>query len=86
VLLALGGIAHRAVIRALGLKQADFPFGHAAEHRLDEGVVLLDSYQCSRYNTNTGRLTPEMFRAVFARARTLLRAGPQQLIDSDAAQ
>lgn len=72
VLLALGGIAHRAVIRALGLKQADFPFGHAAEHRLDRGVVLLDSYHCSRYNTNTGRLTPDMFRAVFARARALL--------------
>jgi len=72
VLLALGGIAHRALIRALGLKQADFAFGHAAEHRLEGGVVLLDSYHCSRYNTNTGRLTPEMFRAVFARARALL--------------
>lgn len=72
VLLALGGIAHRAVIRALGLKQADFPFGHAMEQRLDGGVVLLDSYHCSRYNTNTGRLTPDMFRAVFARARALL--------------
>ena len=86
VLLALGGIAHRAVIRALGLKQADFPFGHAAEHRLSDGVVLLDSYHCSRYNTNTGRLTPEMFRDVFARARTLLGVGPRPAIDSEARQ
>lgn len=72
VVLALGGIAHRAIIRARGLKQGTFPFGHAREHRLDDGVVLLDSYHCSRYNTNTGRLTPGMFRDVFARARDLL--------------
>jgi len=71
VLLALGGIAHRAVVRAQGLRQADFKFGHAAEHPLGSHV-LLDSYHCSRYNTNTGRLTEEMFAAVFARARELL--------------
>ena len=73
VLLALGGIAHRAIVRALGRKQAEFKFGHAAEHDLD-GCVLLDSYHCSRYNTNTGRLTEEMFAAVFSRARELLPA------------
>ena len=72
VMLALGGIAHRAIIRALSLRQADYPFGHAAEHELAEGLLLLDSYHCSRYNTNTRRLTEEMFRAVFARARELL--------------
>jgi len=72
VVLALGGIAHRAVIRALGLRQADWKFGHAAEHRLPGSFRLLDSYHCSRYNTNTGRLTPAMFRAVFARAKELL--------------
>ena len=72
VILALGGIAHRATIRALSLRQADYPFGHAAEHELAEGLLLLDSYHCSRYNTNTRRLTDEMFRAVFARARELL--------------
>lgn len=72
VMLALGGIAHRAIIRALSLRQADYPFGHAAEHELAEGLLLLDSYHCSRYNTNTRRLTDEMFRAVFARARELL--------------
>ena len=72
VMLALGGIAHRAIVRALSLRQADYPFGHAAEHELAEGLLLLDSYHCSRYNTNTRRLTDEMFRAVFARAKELL--------------
>jgi uracil-DNA glycosylase family 4 len=72
VVLALGGIAHKAIIRALGLRQAEFKFGHAAEHSIDGRFLLLDSYHCSRYNTNTGRLTPEMFRGVFSRARELL--------------
>ncbi len=72
VVIALGGIAHRAIIKALGLRQANHAFGHAAEHALPNGIRLLDSYHCSRYNTNTGRLTNEMFRAVFARARELL--------------
>lgn len=72
VLLSLGGIAHRAAIKALGLRQKDYPFGHGNEHDLAGRFRLLDSYHCSRYNTNTGRLTPEMFRAVFARARELL--------------
>ncbi len=72
VMLALGGIAHRATIRALSLRQADYPFGHAAEHEITSGLMLLDSYHCSRYNTNTRRLTDEMFRAVFARANELL--------------
>ncbi|MBI5938468.1 MAG: uracil-DNA glycosylase [Betaproteobacteria bacterium] len=94
--LALGQIAHGAVLRALGLKLKDYPFGHAAVHSLPspasgryrrvgassgaggegkavaEGAVrrLYDSYHCSRYNTQTRRLTPEMFKAVFARIRT----------------
>jgi uracil-DNA glycosylase family 4 len=72
VLLALGAIAHGAVLRALGLKQRLFPFGHGAEHILGNGLTLLDSYHCSRYNTQTRRLTPEMFQAVFARTRELL--------------
>jgi uracil-DNA glycosylase family 4 len=71
VILALGGIAHRAIIKALGLRQADFKFGHAALHDLGR-LRLLDSYHCSRYNTNTGRLTDEMFDAVFAQVRELL--------------
>ena len=74
VVLALGGIAHRSIIKAIGARQADFRFGHAAEHRMDERFVLLDSYHCSRYNTNTGRLTAAMFRDVFRRARELLQS------------
>lgn len=72
VILALGGIAHRAVIRSMSLRQADYPFGHAAEHEIMPGLILLDSYHCSRYNTNTRRLTDEMFRSVFARVKELL--------------
>ena len=71
VILALGGIAHRAVIKALSLRQADYRFGHAALHELDR-LRLLDSYHCSRYNTNTGRLTETMFDSVFEQARALL--------------
>ncbi len=71
VVLALGGIAHRAVVRALGLKQKDFAFGHGAEHDLGGGLTLVDSYHCSRYNTQTRRLTPAMFRAVVMRCREL---------------
>ena len=72
VVLALGGIAHRAVVKAVGGRQVDFKFGHAAEHSIDGRFLLLDSYHCSRYNTNTRRLTADMFREVFARARELL--------------
>ena len=66
-ILALGTIAHAAVLRALDLKVKDFAFGHAAVHALPGGRRLYDSYHCSRYNTQTKRLTPEMFEAVFAR-------------------
>jgi uracil-DNA glycosylase family 4 len=71
VVMALGGIAHRAIVKAMGLRQADFKFGHAALHDLGEFQVL-NSYHCSRYNTNTGRLTEPMFDAIFAQARALL--------------
>ncbi len=71
VIIALGSIAHKAVIMGLGLKQSDYRFAHAAEHKLERGV-LIDSYHCSRYNTQTRRLTPEMFEAVFARAKNIL--------------
>jgi uracil-DNA glycosylase len=72
--LALGGIAHKAVIRALRLRQSDFPFAHGTVHRVDERMQLLDSYHCSRYNTNTGRLTAEMFRDIFTKASNLVAA------------
>jgi len=71
IVLALGGIAHRAVIKALSRRQADYKFAHAALHDLGE-FRLLDSYHCSRYNTNTRRLTEAMFDDVFAKARDLL--------------
>ena len=72
VIVALGAIAHGAVLRALGLRPSQFRFAHAAEHVLPGGLRLLDSYHCSRLNTNTGRLTPAMLRRVFARARHLI--------------
>jgi uracil-DNA glycosylase len=74
VVLALGKIAHDAVVRALEQKPGQYPFGHGACHRLPTGQWLLDSYHCSRYNTQTRRLTPEMFREVFRQAQALLSA------------
>lgn len=74
--LALGTVAHQAVLRALGLRIADYPFAHGARHRLDDRTQLFDSYHCSRYNTNTRRLTPEMFRQVFADIRKYLDRQP----------
>ena len=71
VVVALGGIAHRAIVKAMGLRQVDSKFGHAALHDLGHFRVL-DSYHCSRYNTNTRRLTEEMFDAIFAQVRDLL--------------
>ncbi len=73
VLLALGQIAHQQVLAALGLRQAAYRFGHGALHELPSGLHLADSYHCSRYNTNTGRLTAEMFEAVFAKVMPLLQ-------------
>jgi uracil-DNA glycosylase family 4 len=72
LILALGGIAHRATLMALGLRQAEYQFGHDNLHHLPTGVNLLDSYHCSRYNTQTRRLTPAMFKEVFAHAQRLL--------------
>lgn len=65
-ILALGRIAHDNVLSALELRKKDYPFGHAAVASLPGGRRLYDSYHCSRYNTNTGRLTAAMFEAVFA--------------------
>ena len=71
VMVALGRIAHDNALRSAGVRLADHPFAHCAEHLLPDGRILLDSYHCSRYNQNTGRLTPAMFEAVFARALEL---------------
>lgn len=72
VILALGLIAHKAVLQALGLRQTKYPFGHATEYLLPDGRQLVDSYHCSRYNTQTGRLTDAMFDRIMARARRLM--------------
>jgi uracil-DNA glycosylase family 4 len=64
-ILALGRIAHDAVLRAMALRAREHGFAHGAVHALPRGVRLFDSYHCSRYNANTGRITPQMFRSVF---------------------
>ena len=75
-ILALGRIAHDSTARALGVVPARLPFGHGRRHELPGGkLALFDSYHCSRYNTNTGVLTPAMFRSVFADIRAFLDAG-----------
>jgi uracil-DNA glycosylase family 4 len=71
VILALGRIAHDATLEALGLKRSAAVFGHGREHALEGGRMLIDSYHCSRYNTQTRRLTPVMFETVLRRARDL---------------
>jgi uracil-DNA glycosylase family 4 len=73
VLLALGAIAHGAVLRALGCRLSAHAFAHGAEHRLPRGLRMVDSYHCSRYNTNTRRLTPAMFHEAVGRATALAR-------------
>jgi uracil-DNA glycosylase len=74
IMLALGRLAHDSVLRALGLRVSRFPFAHRAAHDVGGGVTLIDSYHCSRYNTNTGRLTEQMFFAVFSDIAALTKA------------
>jgi uracil-DNA glycosylase len=64
--LALGNIAHQAVLLALGVRKTQYPFHHGARHELPNGLALYDSYHCSRYNTQTRRLTEKMFSQVFS--------------------
>lgn len=72
VVVALGTVAHQALLWAYGLKLKDFKFGHKVRHALPDGRVLLDSYHCSGYNWRTGRLTRESFEAVFAEVREII--------------
>lgn len=72
LILALGNVAHKSVLMALGLKQSAYVFAHGARHVLPDGRILFDSYHCSRYNTQTRRLTVEGFAAVFTQIRTEL--------------
>ena len=73
-ILGLGAIAHNAVLAALGFRRALFPFEHGRLHGLPCGLTLADSYHCSRLNTNTGKLSPAMFEAIFAKLRSCLDA------------
>jgi uracil-DNA glycosylase family 4 len=81
IVIALGKLAHDAVLRALELRLSSFSFGHERVHPITDELTLMDSYHCSRYNTQTRRLTPEMFSNVFRHASSLLdeqgrRSGP----------
>ena len=75
VIISLGRIAHLSTLKALGLREKDYSFGHGATHRLPGGQMLIASYHCSRYNTQTRRLTEAMFFDVFERAVTEAAAG-----------
>ena len=72
IVLALGGIAHGAVLTSRGLRKSRYRFAHGQFHDLGDGLTLADSYHCSRYNTNTRRLTEDMFESVFASIRERL--------------
>lgn len=72
VILALGGIAHNTVLSTLGERRASYKFAHCVMHKLSNSLILADSYHCSRYNTNTGRLNEEMFEDVFRMIRETL--------------
>lgn len=72
IILALGRIAHNAVLKSFNLKQSQYPFKHLAEHQLKPDLLLIDSYHCSRYNVQTKRLTEQMFQQVFKRILELM--------------
>jgi uracil-DNA glycosylase family 4 len=74
-IVCLGRISHDSTISALGKKRAAHPFAHGAAHVISDALTVFDSYHCSRYNTNTGVLTPEMFESVFAAVRDHLDRG-----------
>jgi len=74
VILALGTVAHAAVLRAAGRKASQHKFAHARVHQLENGITLVDSYHCSRYNTQTGRLSADMFADVFRIIAALMQA------------
>lgn len=75
VILALGGLSHGATLKILGEKKSHWKFAHNQAHRLQNGLTLIDSFHCSRYNTNTGKLTIDMFDDVFKHITDLLNGG-----------
>ena len=82
VIVVLGRIAHDQTLAALGLRKALFPFAHGARHEVRPGLTLFDSFHCSRYNTNTRRLTTEMFRERFRDVRRALGKAYARLADT----
>lgn len=72
IILALGGIAHKSVVAAFSKRQVEYPFGHGNSKEISPDLTLMDSYHCSRYNTNTRRLTTEMFEGLFAQIKETL--------------
>ena len=78
VILALGKLAHDAVLRVLGLRLSAYKFAHVGIHSVTDNLYLIDSYHCSRYNTQTRRLTPEMFGQVFQLTKEVLDGGDNQ--------
>jgi uracil-DNA glycosylase family 4 len=81
--LALGRIAHETFVVSRGARRSQFPFGHGRVHQLG-ALTLVDSYHCSRYNTNTGVLTPQMFRDAVTRARQAMQSSGMQSSDAHA--
>ena len=78
-ILALGRIAHETVLAGLDVRNSAAPFGHGRRHRIG-AIDLYDSFHCSRLNTNTGKLTKEMFRKIFERAKALVGDGNNRVI------
>lgn len=72
-IIVLGRVAHESTLTTLGARKSSFKFAHGARHEVRSGLTLFDSFHCSRYNTNTGKLTPDMFRAVFRAVKEHLR-------------
>jgi len=83
-LLAIGRIAHDAILDAFQVKRGAFPFAHGSQHALPDGRLLFDSYHCSRQNTNTGRLTTDMFENVVAQAAASLHRNASAALPSAA--
>ena len=73
LIIALGLISHKSIVSSFGFKQKDFKFGHKNKHRINQNITLIDSYHCSRYNTNTKRLTQGMFDEIFRETKIALK-------------
>ena len=73
LIIALGLISHKSIVSSFGFKQKDFKFGHKNKHKINQSITLIDSYHCSRYNTNTKRLTQSMFDEIFTETKIALK-------------